>query len=60
MVGYLFLQEVWDYIGSSRMAYDMNRGNFPTVCLLSFTHYTLISSSLVELRVENVIDVLPS
>ena len=24
-----FLQESWDYIGSSRMVYDMNDGVFP-------------------------------
>jgi len=27
---YYFTQESWDYIGSSRMVYDMDHGKFPS------------------------------
>ena len=33
------LQESWDYIGSSRMIYDMEQGLFPDVCIIFMYMY---------------------
>ena len=34
----VFLQEAWDYIGSSRMVYDMLKGDFPAKVRFHFTN----------------------
>ena len=45
VMSFLFpLQESWDYIGSSRIVYDMNKGKFP----YEPTSDTTISVSLYE------------
>jgi hypothetical protein len=44
----VFLQEVWDYIGSSRMVYDMKNGDFPN-CEVRVHYYRVLRVRLLNI-----------